>query len=342
VTFANTQCRLAARPAGLPTASDWSIVSEDAPTPADGEFLVEVQYVSIDPGMRGWMNEGSTYMPGVAIGEVMRALGIGRVVESRHGDFRVDDMVSGMFGVQRYALSDGAGVVKVDTTLAPAPVYLGVLGISGLTAYFGLLDVGRLEAGETVLISGAAGSVGSVAGQIAKAKGCRVIGVAAGADKCRWLVDEARFDAAIDYKTEDLHARLKALAPDGIDVFFDNVGGAVLEAGLGRLAHGARVVLSGAISQYNDAPGDAAPGPRNYMELLVARASMIGFVIFDYADRFAEGAAQLATWLHTGELRSYESVSRGEVKDFPETFLKLFSGENTGKLILALEHRPSS
>jgi NADPH-dependent curcumin reductase len=254
----------------------------------------------------------------------------------------VGDTVSGMFGVQRYAVSDVAGVTKVDTALAPAPVHLGVLGISGLTAYFGLLDVGRLKAGETVLISGAAGSVGSVAGQIAKAKGCRVIGVAGGTDKCRWLVDEVGFDAAIDYKAEDLHTRLKELAPEGVDVFFDNVGGEVLEAALAQLAHGARVVLSGAIASYNQSLGEAPPGPRNYMQLLVARASMTGFVIFDYADRFAEGATQLATWLHTGELRSYESVSRGEVKDFPNTFLKLFSGGNTGKLVLAIEDQPSS
>jgi NADPH-dependent curcumin reductase CurA len=342
VSLVNTQCRLAARPAGLPTASDWRIVEEPAPAPAEGQILVEVEYLSIDPGIRGWMNEGSTYMPGVAIDEVMRALGIGRVVESRHPDFRTGDTVSGIFGVQRYALSDGTGVTNIDTSLAPAPAYLGVLGISGLTAYFGLLEIGRLKAGETVLISGAAGSVGSVAGQIAKAKGCRVIGVAGGTDKCRWLVDEVGFDAAIDYKSEDLHTRLKELAPEGVDVFFDNVGGEVLEAALAQLAHGARVVLSGAIASYNQSPGETPPGPRNYMQLLVARASMTGFVIFDYADRFTEGAAQLATWLHTGELRSYESVSHGEVKDFPETFLKLFSGGNTGKLILALKDHPSS
>jgi NADPH-dependent curcumin reductase len=342
VSLVNTQCRLAARPAGLPTASDWRIVEEPAPAPAEGQILVEVEYLSIDPGMRGWMNEGSTYMPGVAIGEVMRALGIGRVVESCHPDLRVGETVSGMFGVQRYAVSDVAGVTKVDTSLAPAPAHLGVLGISGLTAYFGLLEIGRLKGGETVLISGAAGSVGSAAGQIAKAMGCRVIGVAGGADKCRWLVDEARFDAAIDYKTDDLYARLKTLAPGGIDVFFDNVGGAVLEAGLGNLAHGARVVLSGAISQYNMSPGDAPPGPRNYMQLLVARASMIGFVIFDYADRFAEGAAELAKWLRGGELQSYEHVVNGGVKDFPATFLNLFSGANTGKLILEIMDRPSS
>jgi NADPH-dependent curcumin reductase len=337
VSLVNTQCRLAARPVGLPASSDWNIVDEDTPAPGDGNIVVEVQYVSIDPGMRGWMNEGTTYMPGVAIGEVMRALGIGRIVESRHGDFSAGDMVSGMFGVQRYALSDGAGVTKIDTSLAPAPAYLGVLGVSGLTAYFGLLEIGRLKSGETVLVSGAAGSVGSVVGQIAKAKGCRAIGIAGGRDKCRWLVDEVGFDAAIDYKSEDLHARLKELAPEGVDVFFDNVGGEVLEAALARLAHGARVVLSGAISQYNSTPGEAPPGPRNYMQLLVARASMTGFVIFDYADRFAEGATQLATWLHTGDLRSFEHVVNGDVRDFPDAFLKLFRGENTGKLILALK-----
>lgn len=258
MSFVNTQCRLAARPAGLPTTSDWNVVSERAPLPAEGEILVEVKYISIDPGMRGWMNEGTTYMPGVAIGEVMRALGIGRIVDSRHPDLREGEVVSGMFGVQRYALSDGAGATRIDTSLAPAPAQLGVLGVSGLTAYFGLLEIGRLQPGQTLLISGAAGSVGNAAGQIAKSLGCNVIGIAGLRDKCRWLVDEVGFDAAIDYKSEDLHARPKELAPDGVDVFFDNVGGEVLEAGLAQLARGARMVLSGAISQYNSTPGRSA------------------------------------------------------------------------------------
>jgi NADPH-dependent curcumin reductase len=196
-----------------------------------------------------------------------------------------------------------------------------------------LLDIGRPEPGQTVLVSGAAGSVGSVVGQIARINGCRAIGIAGGQDKCRWLVEEAGFDAAIDYKTADLRAELKTHAPDGVDVFFDNVGGATLEAALNRLASGARIVLCGAVSQYNDAPR----GPANYMQLLVARASMTGFVIFDYANRYPEGIAQLAKWINTGKLRSYEQVEHGDIGDFPGTLLKLFRGQNTGKLILAVE-----
>jgi NADPH-dependent curcumin reductase len=329
----NTQCRLAARPVELPKAGDWSIGEEPKPVAAEGEFVVKVDYLSIDPAMRTWMNAGRSYVPPVQIGEVMRALGAGHVVESHHPGFAVGDEVSGLFGVQRYALSNGAEVNKIDTGLAPATVHLGALGISGLTAYFGLLDVGRPEPGQTVLVSGAAGSVGSVVGQIARIKGCRAVGIAGGEDKCRWLVEEAGFDAAIDYKTADLRAELKTHAPDGVDVFFDNVGGATLEAALNRLASGARIVLCGAVSQYNDAPR----GPANYMQLLVARASMTGFVIFDYANRYPEGIAQLAKWINTGELRSHEQVEHGDIGDFPETLLKLFRGQNTGKLILAVE-----
>jgi NADPH-dependent curcumin reductase len=333
VTAVNTQCRLAARPVDMPKATDWSIVEEPKPVAAEGEFVVQVDYLSIDPAMRTWMNAGRSYVPPVEIGEVMRALGVGHVVESRHPGFSVGDVVSGIFGVQRYALSDGAEVNKLDTTLAPATTYLGALGISGLTAYFGLLDVGRPEPGQTVLVSGAAGSVGSIVGQIARIKGCRAVGIAGGEDKCRWLVDEVGFDAAIDYKAADLRKELKAHAPDGVDVYFDNVGGATLEAALNRLAHGARIVLCGAVSQYNDAPR----GPANYMQLLVARASMTGFVIFDYAERYPEGVAQLANWLNAGELHSHEQIEHGDIGDFPETLLKLFRGQNTGKLILAVE-----
>jgi len=333
VNAVNTQCRLAARPIDLPKASDWSIVDEPKPAAAEREFVVQVDYLSIDPAMRTWMNAGRSYVPPVEIGEVMRALGVGHVVESRHPGFSVGDDVSGIFGVQRYALSDGAEVNKLDTTLAPATTYLGALGISGLTAYFGLLDVGRPEPGQTVLVSGAAGSVGSIVGQIARIKGCRAVGIAGGEDKCRWLVDEVGFDAAIDYKAADLRKELKIHAPDGVDVYFDNIGGATLEAALNRLAHGARIVLCGAVSQYNDAPR----GPANYMQLLVARASMTGFVIFDYAERYPEGVAELANWLNSGELRSHEQIEHGDVGDFPDTLFKLFRGENTGKLILALE-----
>ncbi|HUO39000.1 MAG TPA: NADP-dependent oxidoreductase [Mycobacterium sp.] len=333
MSLVNTQCRLAARPEGLPKPSDWSFAEEPLPRPADGDIVVAVDYLSIDPAMRTWMNAGRSYVPPVQIGEVMRAAGIGQVIESRHPDFALGDAVYGLFGVQRYALAAGRDVTKVDTDLAPAQVHLGVLGISGLTAYFGLLEIGRPLPGQTVLVSGAAGSVGTVVGQIAKIKGCRAIGIAGGQDKCRWLVEEVGFDGAIDYKEADIYPQLKTLAPQGVDVFFDNVGGEALEAALARLTRGARIVLCGAISQYNEAPR----APRNYMQLLVARASMTGFVIFDYAARYPEGVAQLANWLRSGELRSYEHVVRGDVRDFPATLLKLFHGENVGKLILALD-----
>jgi NADPH-dependent curcumin reductase len=335
MTPINTQCRLAARPIGLPKPSDWEVIDEPAGSPSDGEFLVRVEYLSVDPAMRTWMNAGRSYVPPVGIGEVMRAAGIGRVINSCHPDFAAGDEVYGVFGVQRYALSDGRDVTPVDTSLAPAPVHLGVLGISGLTAYFGLLDVGQPRPGQTVVVSGAAGSVGSIAGQIARINGCRVIGIAGGEDKCRWLVEELGFDAAIDYKAGELRAQLKTHAPNGIDVFFDNVGGEALEAALSRLARGARVVICGAVSQYN-AAGELR-GPANYMQLLVARASMTGFVIFDYADRYGEGVAQLANWLRSGELRSREEVIHGDVGDFPEVLLALFRGHNTGKLVLAFD-----
>ena len=338
MSLVNTQCRLAARPVGLPASSDWDIVDVDAPAPGDGEILVEVQYLSIDPGMRGWMNPGSTYMPGVEIAEVMRALAIGRIVASRHLDFVDGDVVSGMFGVQRYALSTGAGVTKLDTSLAPAPAYLGVLGISGLTAYFGLLEIGRLMPGETVLVSGAAGSVGSVVGQIAKAKGCQAIGIAGGQDKCRWLVDEVGFDAAIDYKSEVVQRKLRETCPNGIDVFFDNVGGEILDAALANLARKARVAICGAVSQYNSTT--PVQGPKNYMMLLVARARMEGFLVFDYADRYAEAAREMLRWIKEGKLASREHVEEG-IDQFPSTLLKLFSGENFGKLLLKVGADPS-
>jgi len=334
VTLVNTQCRLAARPVGLPKRSDWEIVEEPAAEPGDGEVLVEVQFISVDPAMRGWMNAGRSYVPAVEIGEVMRAGGIGEVVESRDPAYAVGDHVYGTLGVQRFGVVAGRGLTRVDLSQAPAPVQLGVLGMSGLTAYFGLLDIGKPEPGQTVLVSGAAGAVGSIAGQIARIKGCRVIGIAGGSEKCRWLVEELGFDAALDYKSEGLRSELRKAAPDGIDVYFDNVGGEILELALSQLARGARIVLSGAISQYNAT--EMPRGPANYMQLLVARASMTGFVIFDFAKRYGEGQAAMAQWLKTGELRSREEVVSGGVDDFPDVLLRLFRGENTGKLMLAL------
>ncbi|HSC04023.1 MAG TPA: NADP-dependent oxidoreductase [Solirubrobacteraceae bacterium] len=334
MTALNAQWRLAARPVGLPKPSEWEYVEEPAAEPDDGQFQVELEYVSLDPAMRGWMNEARSYVPPVGIGEVMRAGAIGRVTKSRHPDFQAGDLVSGMFGVQRYAVSDGRAVRPVDTSLAPAPVHLGVLGMTGLTAYFGLLDLGRPEPGQTVVVSGAAGAVGSVVGQIARIKGCRTVGIAGGPEKCAWLVEELGFDAAIDYKRGDLRAELRRHTPDGIDVYFDNVGGETLDEVLRRIARGARVVICGAISQYN--AEEQPRGPANYMQLLVQRASMKGFLVFDFADRYPEAIAQLAAWLRAGELQSREDVVRGGLEQFPEVFLRLFRGENTGKLILEL------
>jgi NADPH-dependent curcumin reductase CurA len=330
----NHQIRLAKRPKGLPEDSDWEHTTEPVPTPGDGEFTIALTYLSVDPAMRGWMNEGASYVPPVEIGAVMRAGGVGRVTESNHPDFEVGDEVSGIFGVQEHAVSDGSGVIKIDTGSIPAPTYLGALGMTGLTAYFGLLDTGKLKDGDTVVVSGAAGAVGSVAGQIAKIKGCRVIGIAGGPEKCRHVVEDLGFDAAIDYKSENVAKALREHAPDRVDVYFDNVGGEILDAVLTRLALGARIVICGAVSQYNST--DGMRGPANYMALLVSRASMTGMVVFDFRDRYAEATKQLATWMQEGRITSREHVVDGGVEAFPATLLKLFAGENTGKLVLTV------
>jgi NADPH-dependent curcumin reductase CurA len=261
----------------------------------------------------------------------MRAGAIGTVSASKHPKYGVGDDVYGPFGVQEHAVSDGAGVTKIDTGAAPATTYLGALGVTGLTAYFGLLEVARIAPGDTVVVSGAAGAVGSVAGQIAKLKGCRAIGIAGGPDKCRSLVTELGFDAAIDYRSEDVRAALRQHAPTGVEVYFDNVGGPILDAVLTRLARRARIVICGAVSQYNES---ATRGPANYMSLLVNRASMTGMVVFDYADRFGEAIAAIAGWMREGRIVSREHIVDGGVGAFPDALLKLFAGENTGKLVL--------
>ncbi|TXH64377.1 MAG: NADP-dependent oxidoreductase [Thermomonas sp.] len=327
----NRQFRLAARPVGLPKGSDWSLVEEPVREPGEGEFLIRIEYISLDPAMRGWMNEGKSYVPPVAIGEVMRAGGAGEVVASNHPGFPVGSKVSGLFGVQQYAMSNGKGVQRVDTALAPLPTYLGVLGMTGMTAYFGLLDVGAAKTGDTVVVSGAAGAVGMVVGQVAKILGCRVVGIAGGAEKCRFLIDELGFDAAIDYKSEDLRKALREHCPQGIDVYFDNVGGEILDLALAQLAMHARVVICGAISQYNAT--DGVKGPANYLSLLVNRARMQGMVVFDYAARYGEAAREMGAWLADGRLKSREDIVEG-FDTFPDALLRLFRGENTGKLLL--------
>jgi NADPH-dependent curcumin reductase len=328
----NHQVRLAARPSGLPTAADWSMTEEPVPTPAAGEFVVAISHISLDPAMRGWMNAGASYIDPVEIGDVMRAGAVGRIVASEHPGFPVGEHVYSAFGVQEYALSDGNGVTRIDPALAPLPCYLGTLGLTGMTAYFGLFDVGKLQEGDTVVVSGAAGAVGSVVGQIAKIKGAHVVGIAGGAEKCAWLVDELGFDVAIDYKTEDVRRTLREAAPKGVDVYFDNVGGEILDAVLTRLARGARIVICGAVSQYNAT--EEVRGPSNYLSLLVSRASMTGMVVFDYAPRFAQAMAEIAGWMQEGRLISREHVVDGGVSAFPETLLKLFTGGNVGKLVL--------
>ncbi len=331
----NHQVRLAARPSGLPKRSDWELTEEPIQTPGPGELVAAISHISLDPAMRGWMNAGASYIDPVEVGAVMRAAAVGRVLASEHPGFKPEDHIYGTFGVQEYALSDGRGVLKIDPSLAPPPTYLGTLGLPGMTAYFGLLDVGELREGDTVVVSGAAGAVGSVAGQIAKIKGARVIGIAGGETKCRWLVDDLGFDAAIDYKAQDVRRALRESAPDGVDLYFDNVGGEILDAVLTRLARGARIVICGAVSQYNAT--DGVKGPDNYLSLLVARASMTGMVVFDYAPRYGEAARELAAWMADGRVVSREDVVEGGVQAFPEALLKLFAGENIGKLVLHVQ-----
>jgi len=331
MTLTNRQFKLIARPVGLPKRTDFEFTSAPVAEPGAGEVLVKVQYISLDPAMRGWMNEGKSYIPPVKLGEVMRAGAAGRVLASKNAAFAEGDYVTGWTGVQEYSLSDGNGLVRVDPRVAPLPVYLGTLGMPGMTAYFGLLDIGKPQPGDTVVVSGAAGAVGTVVGQIAKIKGCRAIGIAGGADKCRYLTQELGFDGAIDYKSGDVKDGLKQHCPQGVNVYFDNVGGDILDTVLTRITRGARIVICGAISQYNN----TAPvkGPSNYLSLLVNRASMTGMVVFDYTGRYALAAREMAGWMAEGKLKTREDIVDG-FDAFPETLLRLFKGENLGKLLI--------
>ncbi|MFF0709065.1 MULTISPECIES: NADP-dependent oxidoreductase [Gordonia] len=330
----NRQIRLAARPTGEIDENTFTVTEEPIPQPSAGEFVVAVDYVSVDPAMRGWLDDVPSYIPPVGIGEVMRAHAVGTVVVSENDRYPVDTVVSGPFGAQEYAVSDGHDIMVVDTDLAPAPTWLGALGFPGMTAYFGLLDVAQTKPGDTVLISGAAGAVGSIAGQIAKLMGCRVIGVAGGERKCSWLTDELGFDAAIDYKQGSIGRPLRAAAPTGIDVYFDNVGGDVLNSALAQLRTHARVAICGAISGYNATT--PPPGPSRYLSLLINRASMAGFIIFDYRRRYPEAQAALQAWIRSGQITAAEQVEKGDITAFGDTLAMLFSGANTGKLVLQI------
>ncbi len=327
----NKQLLLKKRPVGLPEKDTWELVEVDLPQPNEGEFLVKCEYISLDPAMRGWLNDTKSYIPPVQIDEVMRAGGVGKIVKSNNSDFQEGDFVYGQTGVQQYMLSDGKGFHKVDPNLAPLPMYLGTLGMTGMTAYFGILEVGELQEGDNVLVSGAAGAVGSVVGQIAKIKNCKVIGIAGGVDKCNYLVQELGFDGAIDYKNDDIRDQLKEYFPKGIDVYFDNVGGEILDLALGRLAMNARIVICGAISQYNNT--SPVKGPSNYLSLLVNRASMKGMVVFDYAKDYGKASLQMGQWIREGKLKSREDIYLG-IENFYESFLRLFTGEKLGKLVL--------
>jgi NADPH-dependent curcumin reductase CurA len=331
----NDQFRLAARPTGLPKESDWRFAAVPLADLADGEVRIKTLMLSLDPAMRGWMNEGKSYIRPVAIDEVMRAGGVGVVVESTSSKFAVGDTVAGGIGVQRYwqgpADDKTASFQRIDPALAPLETWLNTLGMPGMTAYFGLLEVGQPKAGETVVVSGAAGAVGQTVGQVAKQLGCRVVGIAGGQDKCDFVVNELGFDACIDYKNGAVRDGLKAHCPNGVDVYFDNVGGDILDTVLTRINMKARIVICGAISQYNNTT--PVKGPSNYMALLVNRARMEGMVVFDYAPRYKEGVAQLAAWLKDGSIKSRTDVVDG-LEKFPAALLMLFEGKNFGKLVL--------
>lgn len=329
--MSNKQFILAKRPTGVPAADTWTLTEAPMPEASPGEVLIQTQYISLDPAMRGWMNDAKSYIRPVGIGEVMRAGTVGKVLESRADAFKAGDFVMGNGGVQAFHVAKASHLTPIDPNLAPLPTYLGTLGMPGMTAYFGLLEIGEPKAGETVVVSGAAGAVGSVVGQIAKIKGCRVVGIAGGPEKCAYLTEELGFDEAVDYKAGQVKADLKAACPKGVDVYFDNVGGEILDIVLARLARGARIVICGAISQYNNT--GPVQGPKNYLSLLVSRARMQGMVVFDYADRYHLAAREMAGWMMQGQLKHRDTVFEG-LENFPDVFLRLFTGEKKGKLVL--------
>lgn len=328
----NKEIRLRSRPAAMPTLDNFNIVDANVPEPADGEVLVRTLYISVDPYLRGRMREGRSYVPPFEVGQVIESGPVGEVVQSQSPKFQTGDIVTGMFGWRLYNVAKADSLMKV---VVPPSVSittaLGVLGMPGLTAYFGLLDIGQPKAGETVVVSGAAGAVGMTVCQIAKIKGCRTVGIAGSDDKNQYLQDELGVDATINYKTADLPAALKESCPAGVDVYFDNVGGDISDAVLPLLNHGARIVICGQISLYNLGKPDVGPRPQPY--LLVNSALMKGFIITEYAARFSEGVMQLAQWLAGGKLKYAESVVEG-FENTPQAFIGLFSGDNLGKQIV--------
>jgi len=331
--------RLAERPIGLPSESTWSIKSEDVPPLAAGEFAIAIEQISLDPAMRGWLDDRPSYLPPVELGAIMRAGSLGTIIESNNKRFPVGAHVVGNFGATEIAISDGTGAHIFNPELAPASTFLGALGMTGMTAYFGFFELGKPRAGDVVVVSAAAGAVGSIVGQLAKINGCTVIGIAGGNDKCTYVTETLGFDLCLDYKQEtsirkQLGAALKEVGAKGVDIYFDNVGGEILNANLAFLSFGARVVICGAISQYNAT--EITPGPSNYMNLLVKRASMKGFLVFDYESEFGVAQRRIGTWLAQGKIIAPETIVSGDITDFPITLNRLFSGDNLGKLILKI------
>jgi len=322
------------RPFGMPTEDCWDLIEEKIPEILPGEILIENHYVSLDPAMRGWMNDMKSYIEPIELGAVMRAGTIGKVIQSNgHPKYQIGDVLTGMGGVQQFVSTTGKGYFKVDTSLAPMTKYIAALGMPGMTAYFGILDVGKIKEGDIVLVSGAAGAVGSLVGQIAKIKGCTVVGIAGGEDKCNYVKNELGFDDCVDYKAGNIYKSLKEACPKGIDVYFDNVGGIILDAALVILRRHARIVVCGAISQYNN---DKVEGPSNYLSLLVNRASMQGMVVFDYADRYMEAGMQMGMWMMEGKLKTEEDIYEG-IENFYSSFIRLFTGKKRGKLVLKVK-----
>lgn len=334
----NGQWVLQSRPQGMVKESDFNRVDEPLRDIEDGEFLIRNIYFAFEPAMRGWLNDVKSYVPPVQMGEVMRASTVGQVIESKNAEYQVGAFVSGMFGWQEFAISDGKpgimGRISKVPEGVPPELILSALGGTGLTAYFGMLDIGKPQPGDVVVVSGAAGATGSVAGQIAKIKGAStVVGIAGGEKKCNWLTEELGYDAAIDYKNENVHARLRELCPKGINVFFDNVGGQILDDALLNMAQNGRIVLCGGISAYNSE--ELPPGPKNYMQLVIRRCRMEGFILIDYFDQAPAAIADLSAWVAEGKLKHAEDIQEG-FENTPKTFLRLFEGKNLGKQLLKI------
>ena len=330
--MSNRMVKLARRPVGMIKREDFILEDGPVPEPGPGQFRVRIEYISLDPAMRGWVNDAKSYVPPVAIGEVMRSYSVGIVDKSNNPAFKPGDAVQSLFGVQRYAISDGQRVVKVDPTQAPLQRWIGGLGMPGWTAYFGLLEVGQPKAGETVVVSAASGAVGSIVGQIAKIKGCRAVGIAGGPDKSRYVSQDLGFDACVDYKAGNLAADLKAACPKGIDVYFENVGGEILDTVLMQMNLFGRIPVCGLISAYNAT--SLPPGPKNLRAVLTQRLRMQGLIVFDWANRIPEAVAQLGAWHKDGKLKIREDVREGGLDAFPDVLNLLYTGGNLGKLVL--------